>query len=72
MGKQQKTYTREFKIEAVQLVKRSSKPMSQVERDLEINDSPQYHGSKQLTDQGEQAFPGSGLYCSPKIGSSPH
>ena len=60
MGKQQKVYTREFKVEAVQLVKSSGKPMSQVARELGISDSALYHWSKQLADQGEQAFPGSG------------
>ncbi len=60
MPKQQKTYTREFKREAVQLVKSSGKPMSQVARELLISDSALYHWSKQLADQGEQAFPGSG------------
>ena len=60
MGKQQKIYTREFKVEAVQLVKSSGKPMSQVARELGISDSALYHWSKQLADQGEQAFPGSG------------
>ena len=60
MPKQQKTYTREFKLEAVQLVKSSGKPMSQVARELGISDSALYHWSKQLADQGEQAFPGSG------------
>src|SRR6266571_6963866 len=59
MGKQQKIYTREFKVEAVQLVKSSGKPMSQVARELGISDSALYHWSKQLADQGEQAFPGS-------------
>jgi len=59
MPKQQKTYTREFKREAVQLVKSSGKPMSQVARELLISDSALYHWSKQLADQGEQAFPGS-------------
>lgn len=39
MGKQQKVYTREFKVEAVQLVKSSGKPMSQVARELGISDS---------------------------------
>lgn len=38
MGKQQKTYTREFKVEAVQLVKSSGKPMSQIARELGISD----------------------------------
>jgi transposase len=66
MGKQQKTYTRELKMEAVQLVKGSGKPMIQVARNLEISDSALYYWSKQLTDKREQAFPGSGLYCSPK------
>jgi transposase-like protein len=39
MTKQQKTYTREFKVEAVQLVKSSGKPMSQIARELGISDS---------------------------------
>ena len=60
MSKQQKTYTKEFKLEAVQLVKSSGKPMSQVARDLGISDSALYHWCKQLAEQGEQAFPGSG------------
>jgi transposase len=60
MIKQQKIYTREFKQEAVQLVKSSGKPMSQVARELGISDSALYHWCKQLEEQGEQAFPGSG------------
>ena len=60
MTKQQKTYTREFKVEAVQLVKSSGKPMSQIARELGVSDSALHHWSKQLVEQGEQAFPGSG------------
>ena len=60
MPKQQKIYTKEFKLEAVQLVKSSCKLMSQIARELGISDSALYHWSKQLADQGEQAFPGSG------------
>jgi transposase len=60
MPKQQKTYTREFKLEAVRLVRSSDKPMSQIARDLGVSDSALYHWCKQLADQGEQAFPGSG------------
>ena len=60
MAKQQKTYTREFKVEAVQLVKSSGKPMSQIARELGVSDSALYHWSKQLAEEGEQAFPGSG------------
>jgi transposase len=39
MPKQQKTYTKEFKLEAAQLVKSSGKPMSQIARELGISDS---------------------------------
>jgi len=60
MPKQQKTYTREFKREAVQLVKSSGKAMSQIARDLGISDRALYQWCKHLADQGEQAFPGSG------------
>jgi transposase len=60
MVKQQKTYTREFKLEAVQLVKSSGKPMSQIAPELGISDSALSKWCRQLADQGEQAFPGSG------------
>lgn len=51
---------REFKREAVQPVKSSGKPMSHIARDLGVSDSALYHWCKQLSDQGEQAFAGSG------------
>lgn len=60
MAKQQKTYTREFKLEAVKLVKSSGKPMSQIARDLGVSETALYNWSKQLAEQGDQAFPGSG------------
>jgi len=60
MQKTQRTYTKEFKREAVQLVQTSEKSMAQIARDLGIADSTLHHGSKLLTEQGEQAFPGSG------------
>ena len=60
MSKQQKTYTPEFKLEAVQLVKSSGKPLSQIARDLGVSETALYNWCKQLAEQGEQAFPGSG------------
>ena len=60
MPKQQKMYTREFKLEAVQLVKSSGKPMSQIARELGISDSALSRWCQQWAEQGEQAFPGSG------------
>jgi len=60
MQKEQRTFTREFKVEAVQLAKTSNKPMTQIARDLGIADSTLHHWCKLFSEQGEQAFPGSG------------
>jgi transposase len=60
MQKTQRTFTREFKVEAVQLVQASQKPLAQVARDLGIADSTLHHWRKLFADHGEQAFPGSG------------
>jgi transposase len=60
MQKAQRTYTREFKVEAVKLVQNSNKPLAQVARDLGISDSALHQWRKQYGEHGEQAFPGSG------------
>jgi transposase len=60
MQKEQRTFTREFKMEAVELVKSSNKSQSQIARDLGIADSTLHHWCKLFSEQGEQAFPGSG------------
>lgn len=60
MPKDQKTFTREFKVEAVQLVRSSHKPLAQIARDLGIADSTLHHWCKLFSAQGGQAFPGSG------------
>lgn len=39
MGKIQKTYTRDFKEEAVRLVQTSGKPIAQIARDPGVSDS---------------------------------
>jgi transposase len=59
MPKGQRTFTKEFKLEAVRLVKTSCKSISQVARDLGIGDSTSHHWCQQLAEQGEQAFHGS-------------
>src|SRR6266853_3348548 len=51
---------REFKQEAVQLVQSSNKSQAHIARDLGIADSTLHHWCKQFSEQGEQAFPGSG------------
>jgi transposase len=60
MQKNQRTFTKEFKVEAVQLVQASKKPLAQIARDLGIADSTLHHWCKLCSAQGEQAFPGSG------------
>ena len=60
MQKTQRTFTKEFKVEAVQLVESSKKPLAQIARDLGIADGTLHHWCKLLSEQGEQAFPGSG------------
>jgi transposase len=60
MPKDQRTETSEFKLEAVRLVQSSHKPQTQIARELGIADSTLHHWCKQFSEQGEQAFPGSG------------
>jgi transposase len=60
MQKTQRTFTKEFKVEAVQLVESSKKSLTQIARDLGIADSTLHHWCKLFSEQGEQAFPGSG------------
>ena len=60
MQKVQKTYTQEFKREAVRLVQTSGKPIAQIARELGISDSSIRKFRKELAEHGPEAFPGSG------------
>jgi transposase len=60
MPRQQRTYAKECKEEAIHLVQMSGKSMSQVARDLGISDSVLSHWCQQAKKQGADAFPGSG------------
>ena len=60
LPKEQRTFTKEFKLEAVQLVQRSGKSQAQIARDLGLADSTLHHWCKEFAEQGSQAFPGSG------------
>lgn len=60
MKKVQKTYTAEFKREAVRLVQTSGKPIAQVARELGISDTSIHQWRKELAAHGDEAFPGSG------------
>ena len=60
MQKVQKTYTAEFKREAVQLAQTSGKPITQIARELGISDTSIHQWRKEMTEHGSEAFPGSG------------
>lgn len=60
MSKEPKIYTKEFKIEAVRLAETSGKSITEIARDLGVSDSTIHNWRKQLSQHGEQAFPGSG------------
>jgi transposase len=60
MAKVQKTYTAEFKREAVQLAQTSGKSIAQVARELGISDTSIHQWRKELAEHASQAFPGSG------------
>jgi transposase len=56
----QKTYTAEFKREAVRLAQTSGKPITHVARELGISDTSIHQWRKELTEHSSEAFPGSG------------
>ncbi len=60
MQKVQKTYTQEFKREAVRLAQTSGKSIAQVARELGMSDTRVHQWRKELADHGAEAFPGSG------------
>lgn len=60
MPKNQHIFTKEFKLEAVQLVQKSGKSQAQIARDLGIADSTLHHWCKEFAKAGQRAFPGSG------------
>ena len=60
MQKEQKTYTKEFKVEAVHLLETSQKSQAQIARELGVADSTLSQWRKDLSEHGHDAFPGSG------------
>jgi len=60
MGKPRRTFTREFKIEAVKLVTEQGRSFAEAAANLGIAESLLRNWKKNLADQGDQAFPGKG------------
>ena len=57
-------YTREFKLEALQLLETSGKSASQIERELGIGKGNLYRWKRKLAQDGQEAFPGHGRLSS--------
>ncbi len=55
-----KTYTKEFKVEAIRLADESDKPVTQVARELGLRVNQIYKWRKQLELKQDGAFPGKG------------
>jgi transposase len=60
MPKAQRTFTHEFKLEAVRLAQSTGKSLTQVARDLGIADSTLSHWCKRFRQHGNEAFPEKG------------
>ena len=60
MTKVRKQYTREFKMDAVQLLKTSGKSSAQLERELGIGHGNLWRWKRQFAEDGKDAFPGHG------------
>lgn len=62
MEEKRKTYTREFKVQAVAMLERGEKNGHEIEKDLGIGSGQIYRWRKQLAAEGNgiRAFPGTG------------
>ena len=64
-GKKRKTYTREFKMEAVRLITEKAYSIAEASRNLGIDYSVLRRWKKQLADDPQNAFPGKGRLKAP-------
>lgn len=55
-----KTFSREFKLEAVRLLEQGDKSAAELARELGIKRNQLYKWKEQLSEKGEAAFPGHG------------
>jgi transposase len=60
MTKKQQKYSKEFKLETIELARTSGKTDSQVERELGLSRGCLYNWRKEVERDGVQAFPGKG------------
>ncbi len=64
MTKKRKTYTREFKVEAVRLMTEENYSIAQAEESLGVSGYSLRKWRKELLDKADEAFPGKGAISS--------
>ena len=60
MAKTRRTFTREFKAEAVRRIAEQGKSISEVARELDLGESMLRSWKQALASEGDRAFPGKG------------
>jgi transposase len=60
MGRTRRTFTKEFKQEAVRLLNEPDVKVSQVSRDLDVSENTLHRWKKEFAEHGQKAFPGNG------------
>ena len=60
MIKRRRTYSREFKLEAVRLVEESDESVTEIAERLELHPNVLYRWRAQILKDGEEVFPGHG------------
>ena len=60
MARNRNSYTKEFKVQAVELLNSSGRSGHQIEEELGIGEGTIYRWRRQLEERGELAFPGKG------------
>ena len=60
MGKPRRQFDRAFKLEAVRLVVEEGRAVAAVARELGVNENSLHRWKKQLSDEGDHAFVGTG------------
>ena len=63
-----KTFTREFKLEAIRLLDQGDRPAAELARELGIRRNLLYKWKEQLEGRGAAAFPGKGRHTNDKDG----
>jgi len=61
--KERKTFSREFKLEAVRLIEEGRKPVAELARELGIRRNQLYKWKEKTDKHGGSAFPGQGRRC---------